>query len=413
MEFLKAGLRALATGAREASRPLTLREFTVEGGPSHRLLSGSFEIALPVVFAPRIELHLRCRSGEELHCSSSETSHMGWLPRGRYAFRVLLPSTLPAGEAEATLALAHYHHMANQVAEHRSAAVTLGPDASQSQKAHWSFEAIPPTPAIDSLSWTKGHSDWFFRHFDHAATTVITYLLGDSPLLRKRILDVGCGDGITDLGVALRTGCEKLVGVDPFRGYERLPGILADNHLPPDAVPASLTFRPDDANSLPFEDDSFEVVISWGSIEHMAGGYARALAEIRRVLVPDGLFLVVPGLFYSDFGHHLGEFSSEPFFHLKKSPEELRRLVLETPPKYMDRSGEFASNEQYWQWYTELNRITVSGLEKELRDLGFEPWRAALRTNPLVEYTPELQPYSIEQLANNELYLSCYNRKAR
>ena len=40
----------------------------------------------------------------------------------------------------------------------------------------------------------------------------------------------------------------------------------------------------------------------------------------------------------------------------------------------------FATPEQYWQWFTELNPITVAGFEKELRSLGFEPWRVAIRT---------------------------------
>lgn len=413
MEFLKAAVRALAGAAGEASRPLALGEFTIEGSATHRLLSGSFEVAAAVVFAPSLQVYVRPATGAEFQSSSADSTYIGWLPRGRYAYRLLLPSSIAAGEAQVAVTLGHQQHMAQESAHRRERRILLDHDASGSQSAHWSLESIAPTPSIEALSWKKGHADWFFRHFDHAATTIIGYLLGESPLLRKRILDVGCGDGITDLGVALRTGCEKLVGIDPFKGYERLPRIIADNHLPPDAVPPTLTFRPEDANRLPFEDDSFEVVISWGSVEHMAGGYRRALEEIRRVLVPDGLFVVVPGLFYSDIGHHLGEFSSEPFFHLKKPPEELRRMVLETPPRYIDRSGEFASNEQYWQWYTELNRITVAGFEKELRDLGFEPWRAALRTNPLVEYTPELQAYSIEQLANNELYLSCHNRKSR
>ena len=79
--------------------------------------------------------------------------------------------------------------------------------------------------AIENLSWKRGHADWFFRHFDHAAATVQSYMLGDSPKLRGRILDVGCGDGITDLGLALRTGCEELVGDRSLQGYEKLPEI--------------------------------------------------------------------------------------------------------------------------------------------------------------------------------------------
>jgi SAM-dependent methyltransferase len=275
----------------------------------------------------------------------------------------------------------------------------------------WSFEALPPAAPIGSLPWQKGHGDWFFRHFDHAAATIMTYILADSPLLRGRILDVGCGDGITDLSIALRTGCEELVGIDPFRGFERLPEIVAANGLPADLIPGNLRFMAEDANHLPFADDSFDVVISWGSVEHIAGGYLQALREMKRVLRPDGLLFIAPGLFYSTIGHHLDEFSSEPFFHLKKPREALRRMVLDTPPRYIDRSGEFASNEQYWQWFTELNPITVTEFEKQLRALEFEPWRVALRTVPLLEYTPELQPYSIETLANTELYMSCVSRK--
>ena len=77
----------------------------------------------------------------------------------------------------------------------------------------------------------------------------------------------------------------------------------------------------------------------------------------------------------------------------------------------MDRSGEESRPEQYWQWYTELNPINVSGFEQELRSMGFEPWRVALRHNNMVEYTPELQQHSFQDLATSELYLSAWNRK--
>jgi SAM-dependent methyltransferase len=285
--------------------------------------------------------------------------------------------------------------------------------AGQAEPLQWALEAVPPTPSIHSLSWKKGHADWFYRHFDHAAETIISYLLGDSPLLRGRILDVGCGDGITDLGVALRTGCKELIGVEPFKQYERLPGILGENNIPADIMPPNLRFMAEDANFLPFPDDSFDVVLSWGSMEHIAGGYLQALREVKRVLRHDGLFMAAPGLFYSNIGHHLDEFSKEPFFHLKKPLDEVKRIVLGTKPSYMDRAGEFATPEQYWQWFRELNPITVSRFEEELRALDFEPWRAALRTEELIEYTPEILDIPIQDLAIGELYLSCINRKGR
>ena len=79
----------------------------------------------------------------------------------------------------------------------------------------------------------------------------------------------------------------------------------------------------------------------------------------------------------------------------------------------IDRSGEFASPAQYWQWYQELNPITVAGFERELRALDFEPWRVAIRSEDRIEYSPELLPYPMQDLATLELYLSCYNRKHR
>ena len=73
----------------------------------------------------------------------------------------------------------------------------------------WQLRSLPGTVPLDRLSWRRGGGDWFFKHFDHAARTTASYLLGDSPLLRGRILDVGCGDGITDLGIALRWETER------------------------------------------------------------------------------------------------------------------------------------------------------------------------------------------------------------
>ncbi|MFK7956608.1 MAG: class I SAM-dependent methyltransferase [Lysobacterales bacterium] len=287
------------------------------------------------------------------------------------------------------------------------------PQAEGTQRpGHWEVRSLDGGVPVDQLSWRRGHKDWFYRHFDHAARTIISYMLGDSPLLQGRILDVGCGDGITDLGVFYRCQPKQLIGIDPFKGYERLPEVCAANHLPLNDLPEGLKFLPASGNDIPFEDNSFDVVLSWGSLEHIAGGYMDTLKEIRRVLKNGGLLFAHPGLYYSNFGHHLGEFCDEPFFHLTKTHEELEQLVLNTQPNYMDRAGEFSTPAQYWQWYNELNPMTVAGFEGELKDLGFEFYRAALRTEDMIEYHhPKLQNYGMQDLATVELYLSAYNRK--
>jgi SAM-dependent methyltransferase len=155
---------------------------------------------------------------------------------------------------------------------------------------------------------------------------------------------------------------------------------------------------------MPFADGSFDVVLSWGSVEHVKGGYRRTLDEVWRVLAPGGLFFINPGLYYSAFGSHLGEFTSEPHLHLRIGEDELRAIVLANEPKRMDRAGFDAPREEYWRFYTELNRIRIADFERELRAYGYEIVRGALRTSDIVEFGPALQPYSLVDLAVEDAY---------
>jgi methionine biosynthesis protein MetW len=99
-----------------------------------------------------------------------------------------------------------------------------------------------------------------------------------------RCLDVGCGDGGTS-GVWLRDRVAAYVGVDISESAIRM------------ATERGLDARLiSDAAELPFADDSFEVAICTEVLEHLFEPQL-ALAEIRRVLRPDGrLIVTVPNL---------------------------------------------------------------------------------------------------------------------
>jgi SAM-dependent methyltransferase len=373
----------------------------------------------------QIQLNDAVTGAEHLSCHIRQAGwDVAWLPRGRYRAELALPSRSASMGPLTVRALLWSNANGTPVLEDERVGEPAGrapetrvetgraePAALRAARPSWTLEGLDGVPVAD-LSWNRGHDDWFFKHFDHAARVVVHLMLGQSELLRGRILDVGCGDGMTDLGVFLRCRPAELVGIDPSRRFDLLPEVASRNHLPDDwSRDGRLRFEAADANDLPFEDDRFDVVLSWGSLEHIAGGYGGTLQEIRRVLRPGGLLFVHPGLFYGEYGNHLGEFFDDPWLHLKLTEAELRERVLDTPPERMDRGGEVATPEQYWQWYTELNPITVREFEQELRALDFEPWRVALRTSGLVEYTPELLGYGFEQLANRELYVSAWNRK--
>jgi SAM-dependent methyltransferase len=96
----------------------------------------------------------------------------------------------------------------------------------------------------------------------------------------ERLLDVGCGSGPL-LGAAVRLGL-KVAGND-------ISAVALDQAR--SAVPgADLRLAP--AESLPFADGSFDVVVSAGSLEHFQD-MAQALGEIRRVADAAARILIV------------------------------------------------------------------------------------------------------------------------
>lgn len=377
-----------------------------------------FEIAAPVLFGLdfRIIMTGGDGAGRITVCSGDSGLHISWLPRGAYRLTCsgLSPAPGPNGELRVEMWV-DCDHAAREIDQ----AVCEQPEepkiAREKDGVHvpaWRLECPGGEVDVKALSWNQGHQDWFFRHFDHAASVILGLLLNYSSLLKGRILDVGCGDGITALSVFHRCQPDLLVGIDPFKDCEGLEKISRDNQLPTDwASDERLRFESHDGNDIPYADDSFDVVLSWGAMEHIAGGYGGVLDEIHRVLRDGGLFFCMTGLYFGPTGNHLNEFFDDPWIHLKMEESELRREVLSSAPRYMDRSGVFASAEAYWQWYQELNHITVDSFEADLRKRGFEPWRIALRHCNMVEYTPELQKHSFQDLATSELYVSARNRK--
>lgn len=98
-----------------------------------------------------------------------------------------------------------------------------------------------------------------------------------------RFLDIGCGPGAA-LERAATTGA-TVAGVDPSpsmveRAARRVPG--AD-------------IRMASAESLPFPDDYFTVVVNVASFHHWADRDA-GLREVLRVLAPDGRLHIMEGM---------------------------------------------------------------------------------------------------------------------
>lgn len=100
----------------------------------------------------------------------------------------------------------------------------------------------------------------------------------------KRLLEIGCGLG-TDL-VQFARGGALVTGIDLTpRSIE-----LAKRRFELAGLPADL--RVADAEALPFADESFDVVYSFGVLHHTPDT-GRAVDEVHRVLKPGGEMIIM------------------------------------------------------------------------------------------------------------------------
>lgn len=139
------------------------------------------------------------------------------------------------------------------------------------------------------MSWKDAGAAWGARAADWAALVepwnMPVYLdvfdrLGVTPA--DRVLDVACGSALA--GVELRRRGAAVSGLD---ASENLVAIARERS--PDG-----DFRVGDISELPWDDDEFDVVVSFNGI----WGLDRPMAEARRVLRPGGRFAIS---FFGDF----------------------------------------------------------------------------------------------------------------
>ncbi|MFT3912735.1 MAG: class I SAM-dependent methyltransferase [Anaeromyxobacteraceae bacterium] len=122
----------------------------------------------------------------------------------------------------------------------------------------------------------------------------------------ERVLDVGCGRGLFLVGAARRLSTGRAIGIDIWQA-EDLSGnqpAAPLHNAAIEGVAERVEVQTADARKLPFDDRSFDVVLSSAAIHNIydAGERETAVREIARVLKVGGRVLIVDV-------RHLGQYA--------------------------------------------------------------------------------------------------------
>lgn len=127
----------------------------------------------------------------------------------------------------------------------------------------------------------------------------------------KRILDYCCGTGLYSIFPAKKGS--NVFGLDISEKSIDFANLRAKANN----VESSCKFDVGDAEETPFEDNYFNLVLSYGSLSYL--DMKKAFKEVNRVLCKDGIFVVVDSL-----GHN-------PFFNFNR-----KRNIMNYAPDYYE-----------------------------------------------------------------------------
>lgn len=244
-------------------------------------------------------------------------------------------------------------------------------------------------------------ADWVYRHTVEAPNAIRDFLAGDGISLEgKTVVDVGCGDGLIDWGIATSQHPQRLTGFDlevPDTGT--LLTRLRQQGLARDGLPPSLQFRDCTVKQIPAADESFDCAVSWSAFEHIHDPVL-TIREVRRILRPDGFFFVqVYPFFLSEHGSHLEEWFPEGFAHDhpldeiagRVSPGFANEHQLKVRSVGHARHGNKRPGDEMLWDYLNLSRTSLDELHRALLQGGF--WVSKAEATAPAVHLPRQQNY--------------------
>lgn len=174
----------------------------------------------------------------------------------------------------------------------------------------------------------------------------------------EAVLDAGCGPGTTAIAARARVGDAGAVC-----GIDASPEMIELARAKAARAGAAVTFEPALLEKLPFPDATFDVVITSFVLHHFpADLLARCIAEIRRVLKPNGRLVAFD---FAASGHRHG------FLRRRDHPHSTFNLFAMTPA--LNEAGLVVRERGVAGFHRAVFIIATPGTPDEQRELPDAP----------------------------------------
>jgi len=162
-------------------------------------------------------------------------------------------------------------------------------------------------PAIGAFFYSKVPAKLFRERLERIAEEI--------DINKGLILDIGTGPGFLPLAIAKKKTDLRIIGIDISKKMIEIAN-AHKRHL------ANVEFKVMDANHLEFEDHTFDMIVSTGSLHHWKTPL-RVLNEIYRCLRYDGNAWIYDG--YADITTGIHGFTAQEY------QTKIKNLIAKSP----------------------------------------------------------------------------------